>query len=260
MLIAKRARSAGRPALTRNVGPGIHRLSHAYVNCYLVEDADGVTLVDAALPATWPVLEEALAAVGFQPHQVHALVLTHAHFDHLGVARRVQSEWNVPVWVHPHDAHLARHPYRYAHEAPRWRYPIRHPRAVPILAAMTAAGAWGVRGIENIRHYSAGDRLEVPGRPTAVFTPGHTFGHCALHFPDRDAILTGDALVTLDPYTGRRGPQIVSGAGTADGLQALASLDALEATGARLVLPGHGAPWRAGIVEAARRARSYGRS
>ena len=32
-----------------------------------------------------------------------------------------------------------------------------------------------------------------PGRPRVVFTPGHTYGHCALHLPDRDVLLTGDA-------------------------------------------------------------------
>jgi glyoxylase-like metal-dependent hydrolase (beta-lactamase superfamily II) len=91
-----------------------------------------------------------------------------------------------------------------------------------------------------------------------VRTPGHTDGHIGLHLPDRDAVLTGDALVTLDPYTGRTGPQIVAAAATADPAQALASLDALAATGARIVLPGHGAPTRHGIVAAARSARAVG--
>jgi glyoxylase-like metal-dependent hydrolase (beta-lactamase superfamily II) len=206
------------------------------------------------------VLEHALDAIGFRPAQVEALVLTHAHFDHLGFARRIREEWDVPVWGHPYEGYIARHPYRYAHENPRSIYPIQHPKAVPILTAMSVAGAWTVRGLAGLVPVVEGETIDVPGRPTAIFSPGHTFGHCALHLPERDVLISGDALATLDPYTGARGPQIVSGAATVDSAQALASLDALEATGAGLVLPGHGEPWRDGIASAAQRAREAGPS
>ncbi|MGT2425014.1 hypothetical protein [Amnibacterium kyonggiense] len=88
--------------------------------------------------------------------------------------------------------------------------------------------------------------------------PGHTFGHCALHLADRDVLLTGDALVTLDPYTGRRGPRIVAGAATADSVANLRSLGVLETTFARIVLPGHGDQWRQGIRTAVELARTAG--
>jgi glyoxylase-like metal-dependent hydrolase (beta-lactamase superfamily II) len=107
-----------------------------------------------------------------------------------------------------------------------------------------------------VHRYTAGV-LPVPGEPRVVFCPGHTHGHCALHFPERDALIAGDAVVTLDPYTGRRGPRIVAGAATVDSARNLAALDALSATGAHSVLVGHGDPWHGGspaIVELARRA------
>jgi hypothetical protein len=48
----------------------------------------------------------------------------------------------------------------------------------------------------------------------------------------RDVLIAGDALVTLDPYTGATGPRRVSSAATADNERALRSLDTLAATGA----------------------------
>lgn len=39
--------------LLRDVAPGVHLIEHADVNCWLVEDDDGITLVDAALPRVW---------------------------------------------------------------------------------------------------------------------------------------------------------------------------------------------------------------
>ncbi|WP_127130179.1 MBL fold metallo-hydrolase [Georgenia sp. SYP-B2076] len=244
--------------LAHNVAEGVHRLEHAYVNCYLVEDDDGLTVVDAGLPAFWPLLGRAIGELGFAPRDVRALVLTHAHFDHVGVARRLQRRLGMPVWAHEDEQFLAAHPYRYAHENMRGLYPVRYPRAVPILTAMARAGALWVRGVEGTRPLVPGAELDVPGHPRVVFSPGHTFGHCALHLPGRDTLLSGDALVTLDPYTARTGPRIIAGAATADSAMALRSLEALAATGARTVLTGHGEPWPGGIAAAVEHAVAAG--
>jgi glyoxylase-like metal-dependent hydrolase (beta-lactamase superfamily II) len=244
-------------ALTRNVAEGVHLVSSAYVNCYLVEDDDGVTLVDTGLPATWPILVAALAELGHSPADLAAVVLTHAHFDHIGCAARVKRELGIPVWGHQEDHYIAAHPYRYQHERARLLYPLRYPRALRILGAMAGAGALRVPGVRGLLTLEPGTRLDIPGHPLVVFSPGHTAGHCALHLPDRHVLITGDALVTLDPYTGFTGPQIVARAATADSAEALCSLDALEATDAEIVLPGHGAPWRGGISAAVAHARTH---
>lgn len=236
--------------LERSVADGVHRLAHANVNVYLIEDDDGVTVVDTGLPATFKRIETALKDLSRTPADIRAVVLTHAHFDHVGSARHAHKTWRVPVWVHDGDRPLAAHPYRYKREKNVFLYPFRYPRSLPVLGKMAAAGALFVRGLTTVSSLTAGTELDVPGRPRVVFTPGHTFGHCALHLPERDVVVTGDALVTLDPYTGGTGPQIVSGAATADSSQALASLSALADTGSRTVLPGHGEPWRDGIAAA----------
>ncbi|SKC42314.1 MBL fold metallo-hydrolase [Plantibacter cousiniae (nom. nud.)] len=247
-----------RATLHRSVAPGIHRLEHACTNSYLVEDEDRLTLVDAGLPATHGYLLQAIAAIGREPEDLVALVITHAHFDHLGVAARLRAATGCRVLVHDEDAELAEHPYRYLHERPRSRYPLRYPAALPALASMTAAGALWVRGTTRTEALPGSGTLDVPGSPTVVFTPGHTFGHCALDFPDRGAVIAGDALVTLDPYTGETGPRVVAGAATANARLALESLDALAALGTRTLLPGHGRPWRGDLREAVQAAHRAG--
>jgi glyoxylase-like metal-dependent hydrolase (beta-lactamase superfamily II) len=251
------------PRLTRNVARGIHRIEHAHANCYLLEDDDpveGVTIVDAAFPATWNVLPRALEAVGRSIGDVKAVVLTHAHFDHLGFARRIRDDYDVPVFGHPDDAYIAEHPYRYTHELPRSIYPLQYPAIVPVLARMIGAGALGVRGITDLRTLTPGTKVNVPGQPMVIATPGHTFGHVALAMPERDVVFTGDALLTFNPYTADRGPQVVSGAATANIARAFASLTAIADTGARVLLPGHGEPWFGGAAEAVEQARRAGPS
>jgi len=247
--------AAGRASFT-TVAEGVHRVSEAFVNFYLVESADGLTLVDSGLPAMWKSLAESVRGLGHGIGDIKAVVLTHAHFDHLGLAHRLHSEFKVPVWVHGGDSFIARHPYRYQHEKSRFVFSLSHPKGLPVLASMTRAGALRVKGVDELTLFPAqSGTLPVPAQPEVVFSPGHTAGHCGLYLRDRDVLFSGDALVTLDPYSGRTGPRIVAGAATMDSRQNLDTLTQLAQTGASLVLPGHGEPWTGGIGEAVAAAR-----
>lgn len=241
-----------------DVAPGIHQIDHAGVNCYLVEDGGRLLLVDAGLPAGWKAIVGALRRLGRRPGELEAVVLTHGHFDHIGTVARIQRDFGLPVHVSPGDTYIAAHPYRYQHEKNRLSYPVKYPRSIPVLAKMALAGALNVRGVSGLQPLSTEQASSLPGQPQLVPTPGHTAGHCALHFPGRDTVISGDALVTLDPYTGQSGPQTVSAAATGNSRQAVASLEALAATGAQVLLPGHGLPFTGGAAAAAEQARQRG--
>ncbi|MDF2498646.1 MBL fold metallo-hydrolase [Arthrobacter koreensis] len=246
--------------LTRNVAEGIHLIEHAYTNAYLVEGDGEVLIVDTGLPASQHAISSAVRSLGYGPGSVSAIVLTHGHFDHVGTAAKLRAEFRAPVLAHPADHYIAAHPYRYGHERPRFQYPLRFPASLRQLGAMTMAGALVVRGVADVLDLDEAAAAALPGAPALIHTPGHTAGHTALHFPDRGALIAGDALVTLNPYTGGRGPQIVSGAATADSAAALASLQALAETAAPTVLTGHGEPWTSGIQSAVERALAQGAS
>jgi len=240
-----------------NAADGIHRIADAYTNWYLVEDGGRLTVVDAGVPTSWNSLQEALARIGRTTADVEAVVLTHAHFDHVGFAERARKELHVPIYVHENDVPLTRHPWRYDFERSRTLYFATQLQALPIVADLLRTRAFWPSPIGEVVRFEGGT-LPVPGSPRVIFTPGHTHGHCALHFPDRDAVIAGDAIVTLDPYTARKGPRLVARAATADTERNLRSLDALVETGARTVLVGHGDPWTDGIESAVAKARQAG--
>ena len=94
--------------MTREVAPGIHRLGNELVNFYLVEDGSRLALVDAGLPGFRGQLEEFLTGRGRTLGDIEAVLLTHAHGDHVGVAGKLSEEARIPVHVHEADAEMAR--------------------------------------------------------------------------------------------------------------------------------------------------------
>ena len=243
--------------LQMNVADGVHRIEDAHTNWYLIEDDQRLTIVDAGVPRSWASLHAALDELGRKPSQIAALILTHAHFDHLGFAERARAELDVPVYVHENDVPLTRHPRQYGHERARTPYLATQPRALPYVLGFARTRALFPAPVRDVTRYADGT-LPVPGSPQVVYTPGHTLGHCAFHLPDRDVVIAGDAVVTLDPYTGRTGPRIIARAATADSERNLATLEAIAATGAGTVLVGHGGRGPNGaraLIDQARAAR-----
>lgn len=244
------------PDGVREVADGVLMITRALTNSFLVDTDDGLVLIDAGLPHSWPYLVAALAAHRSGPDDLVSVVLSHGHFDHVGTVDRLQRVHHVPIHVSEADVPLVRHPYRYDREASRVLYPLRHPGGIPVLAKMARAGALSVRGSVALGDIRPGEPLL--GGLVPIPTPGHTYGHMAFHLPDRDLLFTGDALVTLDPYNGRVGPQIVARAATADSAAALSVLAGLTPTGAGTLLPGHGDPWTGGVDHAVLHARATG--
>lgn len=244
--------------LQRDAAPGVHRIEESFTNWYLVEEDGRLTVVDTGLPTSWPSLIEALRNIGRRLSDIEAVVLTHAHFDHLGIAERTRKDLGVPVWVHENDVPLTRKPRQYAREKALSYYLATQIQAAPMVAAFVRNRAWWPSPVKEVTRYTEGSgALLVPGSAEVVFAPGHTLGHCALRLPERDCVIAGDAVVMLDPYTAKKGPRIVARA-AADSERALASLDALAATGAGTVLTGHGDPWTAGAERAVEEARRAG--
>jgi glyoxylase-like metal-dependent hydrolase (beta-lactamase superfamily II) len=219
------------------------------VNWFLVETDDGLVAVDAGFPTAWEEMDERV-------DELVALVLTHGHIDHCGFAPKV-AERGIPVYVPHGDEPIVQSPLPMAEsEGSRLKYVVKESATRSLYLKALKAG--GVKG-QTLHHYTVyrdGDTL--PGGLRAIATPGHTDGHMALHLPSRDVVFVGDAIVTVDPYTELEGPRLVARAATADVERNVASLDAIAATGASLVLTGHGPPWTEGAATAVEQARANG--
>jgi glyoxylase-like metal-dependent hydrolase (beta-lactamase superfamily II) len=72
-------------------------------NCALVWDLEGSigVVIDPGEEAAR--IQKRVETLGFK---VSAILLTHAHFDHLGAAKELQDHWQCPVYLHPADHYL----------------------------------------------------------------------------------------------------------------------------------------------------------
>jgi glyoxylase-like metal-dependent hydrolase (beta-lactamase superfamily II) len=241
------------------VAEGVHRLGNPLVNWYAVVDGGRVTLIDSGLTGDASHIVDDLASVGILPNQVEAVVLTHGHSDHFGGAEEVRTTAGAHVHVHRQDAAYVRGklPLQNLMRAPRL---VRHSSRefFGTMRFFIGHGILRPAAVKVVDEFDDGAILPVPGAPRVVHVPGHTAGSSALLLESRGVAFTGDALVTHDCYSGRRGPRLLARESNDDNAAAMASLDTLAGLKARVVLPGHGDPFEGDIKEAVIAAKEAG--
>lgn len=169
----------------------LHRIGSDLVNCYLVEDAGGVTIIDAGLPGHWKELIAELELMGHSLDDVRGVV-THGDTDHIGFAERIRRERGVPVHVHELDAPLARGEVK---KAISWG-PIRWRSLLGFLWYSARRGGLRIPPVTDVVTFVDGKTLDLPGSPRIIGIPGHTPGSVAIHVPAVDALFVGDAMTT----------------------------------------------------------------
>jgi glyoxylase-like metal-dependent hydrolase (beta-lactamase superfamily II) len=237
----------------------IQRAGTRLVNWYLLEDGGKVTVVDAGLPAYRPQLEPALAAIGRSLADVEAIVLTHAHIDHVGFAQILQDERGTPVFVHQLEVPQATTGKPPKTEKSWVGAVLRHKRAREIVFHIARNGGARPPKVASVQTFADGDELDVPGRPRAIATPGHSPGHCVLHVPGDGAVMTGDALCGWNTVTGEQGPILPPVEFNNSTAAARASLERIEQIDAGTLYFGHGEPWTGGCAAAVAEARERDR-
>jgi glyoxylase-like metal-dependent hydrolase (beta-lactamase superfamily II) len=116
------------------------------------------------------------------------------------------------------------------------------------LAHSAAAGGARYRPVAELEGIEGDASLDLPGRPRLIATPGHTAGHHSVLLAGRGVLVSGDAMVSFDYATGKRGLNLHRF--NEDREAAIASLDRLTGFDAETVLFGHGDPWTDGADRA----------
>jgi len=193
------------------------------MNCYLVQEEDGLTLIDSTMSSPADDVEAIAKQLG---RELRRVALTHAHGDHVGGVSGVRQRFpGVEVSIAERDAPI-----------------LAGDKALLATEPQTEVKGFFVKvDWKPDRLLKPGDRV---GSLEVIASPGHAPGHVAfLDVRDR-SLIAGDAFQT-------RGGIAVSGdlrllfpfpaMATWNKQVALASAGALRALGPTLLAVGHGA-------------------
>lgn len=214
-----------------------------YVLVYAFELPDGVAIVDAGWDSedAWQALVAGLRVVGFEPGDVRAVLITHMHPDHFGLAGRVRAESGAWIGMHPADAALVR---------------LDESVIESLVAESRAQLSWTGAPEEVCGDFRSGplatkqlladrdpdvliedhDRIDLPGWDLrAVWTPGHSPGHLCFLERGHGVLLSGDhVLPRISPNISVQPQQLANPLGDyLDSLRRVADIEADE------VFPAH---------------------
>ena len=94
------------------VADGVFLARGTDVNWVLLRDGSDVTLIDTGWAGDRGALLKSINAIGRRPRDVRAILVTHAHIDHVGSANYFHTEYKTPVYLDGVEVAHARREYR----------------------------------------------------------------------------------------------------------------------------------------------------
>jgi metallo-beta-lactamase class B len=148
--------SWNQPFVPFTIAGPIHYVGTSELGVYLITTSAGHLLIDGGLPESAPLLERSIRQLGFKVEDIKVLLITQAHFDHVGSLAALQKASGGNVMVMHGDAALVQ-------AGGRGDYLFGDSQPFP--AAKVG------------RVLRDGDTVSLGGITlTAVLTPGHTKG------------------------------------------------------------------------------------
>jgi glyoxylase-like metal-dependent hydrolase (beta-lactamase superfamily II) len=141
-------------------------------NCYLLHDQ---TTGECLIIDPGAAFEKIKTIIDREKFHPIAILLTHAHFDHIGALDKARDEWNIPVYLHSEESDWPQNPMKNGS--------AHFSRIRPVIA----------RKAEHM--LSDHDKLLLgPFSCLVLHTPGHSPGGVSFYFEDERTVFCGDAL------------------------------------------------------------------
>ncbi|MBI5670457.1 MAG: MBL fold metallo-hydrolase [Chloroflexi bacterium] len=159
----------------KKIVDGVYVIPLGGVNAFLLEAQDGLVLIDTGSPGNADEILLAVNELGKQPGDIHHILLTHWHPDHMGGMAALKRATGAQTYAHPIDAPIIREggvfdpvsgvPRPFL-PAPGMEFPFRQ----------FITGVVNVEGGEIDHEINEGDILTFLPDLKVIFAPGHSDG------------------------------------------------------------------------------------
>lgn len=207
--------------------------SGGYVRAFLLDDGEGLTLIDTLLNQEGALVFEELKAMGRKPGDIKRIILTHAHQSHIGGLAALKAATGARIYSHDWEAPIIAGKKK-VQVPPTTTLIPQKPLKVYHLQIAFVLGLGVPPPCEVDENLKDGDLV---GPLTVMHAPGHTPGSLAFYWPEKKALIAGD-IVSTWPEPALGWPQI-----TLDNKQNRDSVGKLcEMVNAEVLCVGHGQP------------------
>ncbi|MEE9607121.1 MAG: MBL fold metallo-hydrolase [Myxococcota bacterium] len=224
------------------------------INTYLIfpeNGSDALTLIDTGVKSaeSFDALRAGFKEYGWSLEQLGRILVTHAHPDHFGQARRLRELSGAPVYASAIEAeHMKTH---WLPSAQRDGATLAHFRrwGAPDELLQKDDGGERARFARQIQDpldadviLAEGDRVELGDFELEVIaTPGHCEGHIVFYEPTRRTLFSGDHLLTdITPVPLLSIPKREGEPRGKSLVRFMESIDRVEALECDVVFPSHG--------------------
>lgn len=223
------------------MGVKIYPFTLGIDHCYLIQ-GDRIIMIDGGAPNQAKCFLKSLERLSIQPTDIHLLILTHGHWDHIGSANAIKKLTGASIALHRREEEwLERSLKPLPPGVTPWGHVFVSLMAVFMpLVHIPASDVDIVLGDSEVSLAEYG----IPGN--IIYTPGHTYGSVSILLEGGEAFV-GDLAMNGFPLRFKAGFPILA----EDMQKVRESWQMLLDRGARTVYPGHGKPFSVDIIRKA---------
>ncbi len=166
--------------------PGIHAINLGFVNCYLIEEPDSLTLIDCGIPPSGKKIASYINSIGRPIKELKNILITHSDGDHIGSLADLKELSGAKV-------------YSSAIEAEGIKLG-KSTRKIEFKGFMKIAG-WlmskrmKVKPADVDKFLKENDEIPVLGGLLVLETAGHTPGHLSFYLKSTKVLFSGDSFL-----------------------------------------------------------------